>query len=119
MASATTKDKMEFAYLMAHHSGATMGQLQRLLRYGASYHSVQERHCNGDCPYPHLPTRAGGENCSKEMALEIKMLEIVKSWGSDFAIKFGGDPRGCTVKIVVPDGYTNDWGREGICVPTA
>ncbi len=32
---------------------------------------------------------------------------------------FQGDPRGNTLKIAVPDGYTNDWGREGICVPTS
>jgi len=29
----------------------------------------------------------------------------------------GGDPRGCVVKIKVPDGFTNDFGNEGICVP--
>lgn len=32
-------------------------------------------------------------------------------------VVLGGDPRGCTVKLVLPDGYTNDWGREGLCVP--
>lgn len=32
---------------------------------------------------------------------------------------FGGDPRGATVKIRVPSGRTNDWGRIGICVPTS
>ena len=32
---------------------------------------------------------------------------------------FSGDPRGCTVKLAVPSGRTDDWGRTGICVPTA
>jgi hypothetical protein len=27
--------------------------------------------------------------------------------------------RGNTIKVVMPDGYTNDWGREGLCVPTS
>lgn len=32
---------------------------------------------------------------------------------------FGGDPRGCTVKITVPSGKTDDMGQDGICVPGA
>lgn len=31
--------------------------------------------------------------------------------------KFGGDPRGNVLMIKVPSGWTNDWSREGICVP--
>jgi hypothetical protein len=31
---------------------------------------------------------------------------------------FQGDPRGCCVKLAVPSGKTDDWGRTGICVPT-
>ena len=30
---------------------------------------------------------------------------------------FGGDPRGACVKLKVPSGRTDDWGREGLCVP--
>lgn len=30
---------------------------------------------------------------------------------------FNGDPRGAVVKLRVPSGKTDDWGREGICVP--
>lgn len=31
---------------------------------------------------------------------------------------FHGDPRGACVKLQVPSGKTDDWGREGLCVPT-
>lgn len=31
---------------------------------------------------------------------------------------FQGDPRGACVKLKVPSGRTDDWGRTGICVPT-
>lgn len=31
---------------------------------------------------------------------------------------FNGDPRGAVVKLKVPSGRTDDWGQEGICVPT-
>lgn len=30
---------------------------------------------------------------------------------------FNGDPRGAVLKLKVPSGRTNDWGREGVCVP--
>lgn len=30
---------------------------------------------------------------------------------------FNGDPRGAVVKLKVPSGRTDDWGREGVCVP--
>jgi hypothetical protein len=35
-----------------------------------------------------------------------------------FSAVFGGDPRGACVRLEVPSGKTDDWGREGICVPT-
>lgn len=31
---------------------------------------------------------------------------------------FQGDPRGACVKLKVPSGRTDDWGRVGLCVPT-
>jgi hypothetical protein len=31
--------------------------------------------------------------------------------------KIGGDPRGCIFKLVVPNGFTDDFGGEGVCVP--
>ena len=30
---------------------------------------------------------------------------------------FNGDPRGAVVKLKVPSGRTDDWGRTGVCVP--
>lgn len=47
--------------------------------------------------------------------LEAQILETCKPYG--MTPKFGGDPRGCTVKLQMPSGRTNDWGGEGICVP--
>jgi hypothetical protein len=34
------------------------------------------------------------------------------------SVIFGGDPRGCTVKLVFADGFKNDMANEGYCVPT-
>ena len=35
-----------------------------------------------------------------------------------FTPVFQGDPRGACVKLTVPSGKTDDWGRTGVCVPT-
>jgi hypothetical protein len=33
--------------------------------------------------------------------------------------KIGGDPRGATFKLILPNGETNDFGKEGYIVPTS
>jgi hypothetical protein len=108
MRTATTKEKIEFAFLMARHSSATIHDLQRIMRYGSSIGRIAEDQCNrGLTPEEEL----------KLLRLLKKVSTICKSFGA--VAVFQNDPRGCTVKIQVPDGYTNDWGREGICVPTS
>jgi len=58
--------------------------------------------------------------CKKrEAQLEKRISAIVAGLGQGFGVIFSGDPRGITVKITVPSGKTDDYGREGICVPTA
>lgn len=104
----STKAKLEFVFAMAKHSAATMWDLQRLMRYGATHNRLMVEYCNvGQSP----------ERESKLTRTEQAIQKIVKSFGA--IARFQGDPRGNTVKIVVPDGYTNDWGKEGICVPTS
>lgn len=38
--------------------------------------------------------------------------------GRPFVPIFNGDPRGACTKLRVPSGRTDDWGGEGVCVPT-
>lgn len=104
--SVTSKDKMEFVYAMAKHSGATMQDLQRLLRWSATYQRLAETACNR-------------ELTPKEKERWRRVASAIAERLSHFSckVKFQGDPRGLCVKIQVPDGYTNDFGREGICVP--
>lgn len=108
MQRATTAAKAEFAYLMAIHSAASLSQIQRLMRYGSSYGRFQEMACNDQLTEQQM---------GKEQRLERAIDLLCKEFGA--TPKFSGDPRGNTVKIQVPDGYTNDWGKEGICVPTS
>lgn len=62
--------------------------------------------CNGDPRY----NESFCEGLKKRIA---KLAEKVGASG----IITGGDPRGCVVKLTWPDGATNDWGKEGWCVP--
>lgn len=53
----------------------------------------------------------------KEKRIELAMAALCESVGC--RVVFQGDPRENTVKIVCLDGFTNDWGGEGLCVPTS
>ena|SRR5215469_6686462 len=114
-----SRDKQEFCYLMAKHSDATFADCLRLMRLAGTHHRIAEHHCNGDCPYTHDPDAAGRETedlCRKQQRIETDISMIVHAIGA--LVHFSGDPRGATVKLKVPDGYTNDFGGEGICVPS-
>jgi len=102
----TTKDKLEFVYAMAKHSGATMADLQRLLRWAGTYQRLCETACNR-------------ELTAREETRKVRARAAITERLRHFSCKatFSGDPRGCCVKIQLPDGYTNDWGNEGICIP--
>lgn len=51
----------------------------------------------------------------KVARLERRVAEMVNPLG--LVPDFSGDPRGAVLKLKVPSGKTNDWGRTGICVP--
>ena len=108
MRNATTKSKLEFVYAMAKHSTVSLNECYRLLRYGATVGYLAETACNRELTVREI---------RKDEKAMMDIIEILAP--HDCAAKFGGDPRGCTVKITVPDGYTNDMAREGICVPTS
>lgn len=102
----TTKDKLEFVYAMTKHSTVTLNDCYRIMRYAATCQRLAETACNRELSVQEIRK---DENCMAEI---IAILAP-----QDCAANFQGDPRGCVVKITVPDGYTNDWGKEGICVP--
>jgi hypothetical protein len=98
-----------------------------LCRHGKTYSRIQEAVCNG-VEWSHYDTnesfnrrQAAHEAWTekRETQLEKRIREIVAGIGVGFGVIFQGDPRGCTLKITVPSGRTNDFGKEGICVPGA
>lgn len=102
----TTKDKLEFVYAMAKHSTVRMHDLQRIMRMAATVQRLAETACNRELTEREI---------RKDEKLQMDILALLAV--EDCNAKFSGDPRGAVVKIQVPDGYTNDWGGEGICVP--
>jgi hypothetical protein len=115
-----TQESAEFVAILAEEARTTTdpdGQVLRaiviadtadeLMRLSRSHHYLQEASCNGE-----LTSRQE----ARERNIEAKIVELAKLVGAD-RVRFGGDPRGCTVKLVFPSGRTNDWGHEGICVP--
>ena len=113
-----TRDKMEFAAALALHlpslpertinPTSAVSFAERIMHLGTSYKRFAEAHCNREL----TPAEQ-----RKWLHIANRIAKLCSEWGIQPRIQ--NDPRGCTVKLVVPSGYTNDWGKEGICVPTA
>lgn len=86
---------------------------ESLIILGKKHHKMMEDYCNGVEIY-----RADGEPKAPLKKLREHIMLIAQHVGCT-GVNFQGDPRGCTVKLVLPDGFTNDWGKEGVCVPNA
>lgn len=114
--SATTKDKLEFTHAMARHTRATVRQCEALMRYAATLQRLAEDDCNRSADDVGLARR-----WAKRKHIQDKVRQLCIEIGENdptLSPYFQNDPRGAVLKIRVPDGYTNDMGREGICVPS-
>lgn len=83
----------------------------RLITLGRRYHRIQERWCNEEMD-DETTTRVEG----RERGIEAEVREIVTKLGLQ-GVDLDGDPRGATIKLLCPDGYYDDWGHKGLCVP--
>jgi hypothetical protein len=98
-----------------------------LCRHGRTYARLQEALCNGPGVIYGESTESWRRRSEahdkwvekRNAQLQARITAICQQLGSGFEPVFNGDPRGATVKIRVPSGRTNDWGRVGICVPTS
>lgn len=101
-----------------------------VLRDAATIQRLAVAQCNGDypcdngtravvftckCEGGYVPEAIKGGQCPdcRAQARIVKALAPYK-----IEADFQGDPRGACVKLVVPSGRTDDWGRTGMCVPT-
>jgi hypothetical protein len=120
------KERHEFIAILYEHSPHQWREsdppmfIQRhaelLMRYSATLHRLAEELCNGYQDYKgNWDEKRTAKAEKKQERLEARAAEVAAEIGGQ--VITGGDPRGCVLKIVFPDGYTNDWGKEGICVP--
>lgn len=82
--------------------------IRGILRDAATHHRLCETDCNDGLT---------DKQSRQSDACERRITERVKALGPGFGVMFSGDPRGATVKILLPSGYSDSWGGEGFCVP--
>lgn len=116
---ATAKARWEFVNTLASHLPNTGHGMQAIehaanliMRHSATLKRIAESQCNDD-----LPEAAAIARDAKDERLTARVTELAQSIGC--GVRFSGDPRGCVVKLILPDGYTDDFGSTGFCVPTA
>lgn len=133
-----TKAKLEFVHAMARHTRATVRQCLALMRYAATLQRLAEDDCNipmDDAQRAKWEAKRGriqqrvtelvlsiqGDNHTPEYEQYAPESLIEGIWMKDMtkcAPVFFGDPRGAVLKIRVPDGFSDSFGGEGICVPS-
>lgn len=91
---------------------ASEKQCRALIRLATKHHKMMEDYCNGRDPYD-----SEGNEGPALKRLRLELIAIASETGCK-GVVFSGDPRGCTVKLTLPNDATNDWGKEGWCVPT-
>lgn len=128
---ATTKEREEFVATLARALPAVPAHLvarnaRLLMRHAKTHGNLAEAECNGpgdwvnSIPYP----RAGqiydehAKRCERRTAqVERRISALCADLG--IVPDFGGDPRGYTVKVKLPNGAHNTWGgaEDGWGVP--
>ena len=124
------KQRLEFERVICEESALPWSEAKHraalLCRHGKTYARIQEANCNGvDTFYGESTASFAKRQERFEKALEHKESLIerrIKAICAELGFPepvLNGDPRGATVKIVLPSGKANDWGKEGYCVPTS
>jgi hypothetical protein len=119
----------EFVNLMRAES-VPRNVSEAVMRIATTLTRLAEAQCNGDFPADNgerptkqCPTCKQGWHPSFFVkdgnCRECRLIAALKAHLAPYKIDpvVNGDPRGAVVKLKVPSGKTNDWGREGICVP--
>jgi hypothetical protein len=114
------KEREEFIAVMmqeSDHNGEAFEAVEGILRLAQRLQRIAERECNGhQTPAGDWDAKAAQKDERAEVVAQTRIATLCKPFG--WVPDFQGDPRGAVVKIKVPSGRTNDWGKVGICVPT-
>lgn len=105
MAKRTQAEISEFIdAVQAEIPTATAADLAELCRLARRHGKLQEKACNEEVPENH------DAKCEADITALCAKIGLTR-------VIFGGDPRGYTVKVVLPSGRSNSWGGEGWGVP--
>lgn len=89
----------------------TPTEAEALIRLSKRHHKLMEDYCNG----VELHDKHG--NPLPKLTRLRDAIDLAAQSAGCRAL-YQSDPRGCTVKLVLPSGETDDWEKEGWCVPT-
>lgn len=95
-------------------TGVRLIAVRHLISLAKQHHRMMEDYCS--VPGADIYDE-DGEPTPRLAKLRGDIVKEAKAMGCT-GVHFQGDPRGCTVKLIFPNGETNDWGKEGWCVPT-
>lgn len=86
-------------------------------RHATTHHRLQEIQCNREATAAELLREKHIEDRIRKLVADLPKAKVQLTRGSTVAsigVEFSGDPRGFTVKLVVPgDKGGNTWGLEG------
>jgi len=88
----------------------SVDDMDRIIQIAHTHHHLAEVYCSVE-----LTEKQEARREKREQNIEAEITRLCAPYG--IVPKFQGDPRGCTVKLKLPSGRTNDWGQEGWCVP--
>ena len=97
--------------------------LDTLHRYETTLHRIAENECNG-WPRETVERRDGktyrysvtdaawqARDERKETTIQGKVRELAGKYG--LSVRFGGDPRGGSIRLIIPDGRSNGFVNDG------
>lgn len=111
--------RIDFANICRIHGGRIVSRsvTDEVISKSKQYHQCMVLACN-DERYRREAVEEGVSGVHpRESKLRADLSELAEKCGA-VGVVFGGDPRGCTVKLVFRDGFTNDFAGEGVLVPT-
>lgn len=127
----TYQDEREHFVATMIQEGMCVETAQYIMRRANTIQRLNAAECNGDypcdngerkvkpcskCESGYVPSSLSKHGRCPNCRAQEHIERILKT--TAFKPVFQGDPRGSCVKIAVPSGKYDDWGKEGICVPT-
>ena len=111
-------------------SGDILETCSLIARHATTYQGIQEGYCNGHPAMgnPNISAQDAAKIWERyekwldkrEAQIERRITELVESLpptdSGPVSVRFGGDPRGAVVTLIMPDGRYDNWERDGFFV---